>query len=62
MAVWRLQDSLGPRLIKALGGVLSLKGDLKVVYISYPKKLLTAARDLIDKGEYSVSRWSLSRM
>jgi len=42
-------------VIKVLGGVLNLKGDLKVVYISYPEKLLTAARDLIDKGEFSIA-------
>ncbi len=43
-------------LMKAFRGEFSLKGgNVSFIYISYPEKLLTAARDLIDKGEFSIA-------
>jgi hypothetical protein len=42
--------------MNAAPGVYTLSGhDVNLIYISYPEKLLTAAQDLIEKGEFSIA-------
>jgi len=42
--------------MKAATGVYTLTGhDVDLIYISYPEKLLTAAQELIEKGEFSIA-------
>ena len=42
--------------MNAAPGVYTLTGhDVNLIYISYPEKLLTAAQELIEKGEFSIA-------
>ena len=42
--------------MKVSTGLYALAGhDVDLIYISYPEKLLTAAQDLIQKGEFSIA-------
>ena len=42
--------------MKASTGVYTLTGhDVDLIYVSYPEKLLTAAQNLIEKGEFSIA-------
>lgn len=42
--------------MNAAPGVYALTGhDVDLIYISYPEKLLTAAQDLIEKGEFGIA-------
>jgi hypothetical protein len=42
--------------MNASSGAYILTGhDVDLTYVSYPEKLLTAAQDLIEKGEFSIS-------
>src|SRR5216683_4170697 len=47
--------SLAHRVMRAFRARLGFTGHLDAVYISYPEKLLAAARDLIDKSEFSIA-------
>ena len=49
--------SLGRRSnMKLSTGVFTLTGhDIDLIYVSYPEKLLTAAQNLIEKGEFSIA-------